>query len=109
MGFRGYKCPTLFSRMKAGVLLSETRVKNMDKEFLRQIDHANELVTQAQDQKLKDEVLICECFCVNVRDIREACAEQDRVDLEFLRKSFSLGEGCTSCIKAAPEWINKIF
>ena len=109
MGFRGYKCATLFSRTKAGVLLSETRVKDMDKEFLRQIDHANDLVTQSQDQKLKDEVLICECFCVNVRDIREAFPEHDEVDLGLLRQRFSLGEGCTSCIKAAPEWINKIF
>ncbi len=81
----------------------------MDKEFLRQIDQASELLTQSQDQKLEDEVLICECFCVNVRDIREACVEQGEVNLDLLRKRFSMGEGCQSCMKAAPEWVNKIF
>ncbi len=98
-----------FSRMKAGVLLSETRVKNMDNEFLRQIDHASELLKETLDEKLEDDVLICECFCVNVRDIREACSEKAEVDLDLLRKRFSMGEGCQSCIKAASEWVNKIF
>jgi NAD(P)H-nitrite reductase large subunit len=98
-----------FSKKKAGVLLSETRVKNMDKEFLRQIDQAHELLTQDLKEKLEDEVLICECFCVNVRDIREACSATSEVDLDLLKKKFSMGEGCQSCMKAASEWVNKIF
>ena len=81
----------------------------MDKEFLRQIDQANELLTQLAEEKLADDVLICECFCVNVRDIREACGDKSEVDLDLLRQRFSLGEGCKSCTKAAPEWVNKIF
>jgi NAD(P)H-nitrite reductase large subunit len=105
----GYKCATLFQRRKSGVLLSETRVKNMDKEFLRQIDQADEFLTQIGPEKLADDVLICECFCVSVRDIREACSEKSEVDLELLRRRFSMGEGCQSCVRAAPEWVNKIF
>ena len=105
----GYKCATLFQRRKSGVLLSETRVKNMDKEFLRQIDQAAEFLTQNAPEKLADDVLICECFCVNVRDIREACAERGEVDLDLLRKRFSMGEGCQGCMKSASEWMNKIF
>lgn len=81
----------------------------MDKEFLRQIDQANELLTQLVPEKLSDDVLICECFCVSVRDIREACAEKSEVDLGLLARRFSMGEGCQSCMKAAPEWVNKIF
>lgn len=81
----------------------------MDKEFFRQIDQAGELLTQSGPDKLGDDVLICECFCVNVRDIREACAARSEVDLEQLRQRYSLGEGCQSCKKAAPEWVNRIF
>ncbi len=81
----------------------------MDKEFLRQIDQASELLTQTGPEKLSDEVLICECFCVNVRDIREACKIMSEVDLGLLKSRFSMGEGCQSCVKAAPEWVSKIF
>ncbi len=81
----------------------------MDKEFLRQIDQASELLTQTGPEKLADDVLICECFCVNVRDIRDACKDMSGVDLGLLKSSFSMGEGCQSCVKAAPEWIDKIF
>jgi NAD(P)H-nitrite reductase large subunit len=108
-GTWGYKCATLFQRRKAGVLLSKTRVKNMDKEFLRQIDQASELTTRDLKEKLDDEVLICECFCVNVRDIREACSATSEVDLGLLKMKFSMGEGCQSCMKAANDWVNKIF
>ncbi len=76
----------------------------MDKEFLRQVDQASELLTQVASEKLSDDVLICECFCVNVRDIREACSGTGEV-----RERFSLGEGCKGCVKAAPDWIDKIF
>lgn len=81
----------------------------MDKEFLRQIDQASELLTQNGPEKLMDDVLICECFCVSVGDIREACGETARVDLELLKQRFSMGEGCKGCMKAAPDWVNKIF
>ena len=81
----------------------------MDKEFLRQVEQASELLTQVASEKMHDDVLICECFCVNVRDIREACSGTGEVNLAVLRDRFSMGEGCKSCVKAAPEWMYKVF
>lgn len=81
----------------------------MDKEFLRQIDQASEFLTQNEPEKLADDVLICECFCVSVRDIREACDEAGKVDLELLKQRYSMGEGCTGCMKAVSDWVNKIY
>jgi NAD(P)H-nitrite reductase large subunit len=98
-----------FSKKKASVSQGETRVKNMDKEFLRQIDQSNELLTQTASVILVDDVLICECFCVSVRDIRDVCSGAGEVDLPALRDRFSLGEGCKSCVKAASDWIDKVF
>lgn len=76
----------------------------MDREFLRQIDSLDDLLA---DEKLEDEVLICECFCVSVKDIRETCA--GKVDLELLQDQFSMGLGCQSCLKRKDSWIHKIF
>lgn len=81
----------------------------MDKEFLRQVDQANELLTQIASEKLADDVLICECFCVSVRDIREASSGVGEVNLEALSDRFSLGEGCKSCVKAVQDWVHKIL
>lgn len=81
----------------------------MDKEFFRQIDQVSELLAESRHELLDDEVLICECFCVNVRDIREVCAEQGIVDLETLKAAYGLGTGCQTCIKKQDTWINRIF
>ena len=80
----------------------------MDKDFLNQIDRVGEWLDTAPT-KLDDEVLICECFCVSVQDIRQACSSQNKVDLDVLSKNFSLGLGCQSCLKRSEDWINKIF
>ena len=80
----------------------------MDKEFLSQIDRVEELLTP-QAEKLDDEVLICECFCVSVGDIREACKEHGSFDLKTVQDNFSLGLGCQSCIKQIDSWAHKIF
>lgn len=79
----------------------------MDKDFLNQIDRVDELISSAE--KLDDEVLICECFCVNVADIREACLEVGAFDLEIMQKRFNMGQGCQSCMKSIDTWVNKIF
>jgi NAD(P)H-nitrite reductase large subunit len=76
----------------------------MDKDFLNQID---ELISSTE--KLDDEILICECFCVNVADIRDACREKGAFDLDIMQKNFSMGLGCTSCIKQIDSWVYKIF
>lgn len=78
----------------------------MDKDFLHQIENVDELIPRPEE-KLDDETLICECFCVSALDIRETCT--NFVDLDLLKKRFNLGEGCQSCLKNKDTWINKIF
>ncbi|MGE3611256.1 MAG: (2Fe-2S)-binding protein [Bacteriovoracaceae bacterium] len=79
----------------------------IDSEFLNQIDQANELISS--NEKLDDEVLICECFCVNALDIRNACSHLNKVDLELLQSNLSVGLGCQGCLKRIDYWIDKIF
>lgn len=78
----------------------------MDKEFLRLMESVDELLPQA-GEKLEDECLICECFCVSVKDIRELC--HNEVDLDLLKSHFNMGQGCQSCIKSFDSWSKKIF
>jgi len=77
----------------------------MDEDFLDLVDIEEELVPR--DDKLDDDVLICECFCVNVGDIRETCLT--KVDLCALSDKFGMGQGCRSCIKDKDSWIDKVF
>lgn len=79
----------------------------MDKEFLSQIDQIDELISRSE--KLDDEVLICECFCVNVSDIRTVCGDKQVFDLKKVQESFNLGHGCQGCLKKIDSWVNNIF
>lgn len=79
---------------------------DMDKEILRLIDCVDELIPRPIE-KLDDDVLICECFCVSVADIRNVCS--GTVDLDLLKEQFNMGGGCQSCLKRKEDWINKIF
>lgn len=82
----------------------------MDKEFLRQIDQVNELISDQRPlDELDDETLICECFCVSVGDIRIICGHEQKVDLELLKTVLGMGTGCGSCIKNKDYWIDRIF
>lgn len=78
----------------------------MDKEFLRLIDSVDELIPRTIE-KLDNDLLICECFCVSVQDIRDVC--ETHVDLDLLKDKLNMGAGCQSCIKRKDDWINKIF
>ena len=78
----------------------------MDKDFLRLIESLDDLIVRPTE-KLDDETLICECFCVNVKDIRELCGTY--VDLDLLKDQLNMGQGCNSCIKNKESWINNIF
>lgn len=78
----------------------------MDKDFLRLIETVDELIPQPSE-KLDDDFLICECFCVNAGDIRGLCFKE--VDLELLQDQLNLGKGCQTCLKNKDSWINKIF
>ena len=81
----------------------------MDKDFLRQIDDVKDFLSSQDGEKLDNEFLVCECFCVNAGDIRQACTDLGEVNLDRLQETFSLGLGCQSCIKEADSWIKKIF
>lgn len=79
---------------------------DMDKEFLHLIDNLEDLIPRAIE-KLDDSILICECFCVSVGDIRSL--KLNEVDINCLKTTFNLGEGCGSCLKRKEDWINKIL
>jgi NAD(P)H-nitrite reductase large subunit len=79
----------------------------MDKDFLNQIDRVDELVSITE--KLEDETLICECFCVNVGDIKEVCHSLKAFDLKTVQDNFHLGLGCQGCLKRIDTWVNNIF
>ena len=78
----------------------------MDKDFLHLIDSMNELIPQ-NIEKLGDDDLICECFCVSTGMIREVCP--DNIDLNLLGQRLNLGNGCRSCIKRKEDWIYRIL
>jgi NAD(P)H-nitrite reductase large subunit len=82
----------------------------MDKEFLHQIDQVSELISDPQATEiLDDEALICECFCVNVGDIRRLCSNVQKVDIDLLSATFEMGHGCRSCLNRKDYWVNRIF
>ena len=78
----------------------------MDKDFLHLMETVDELIHRPTE-KLKDEVLICECFCVSAGDLRELCTKS--VDFDLLKDQFNMGQGCQTCIKNKEDWINNIF
>lgn len=82
----------------------------MDKHLLQEFDQLNELIDEPRHiKKLEDDTLVCECFCVNVADIRTTCSGSMEVDLEKLSSEFGLGTGCQKCIKESDYWVNRIF
>jgi hypothetical protein len=78
----------------------------MDKKFLHLIDSIGDLIPQERE-KLGEEDLICECFCVSAGMIRDVCPEQ--IDLTFLSKKLNLGLGCRDCLKNKEDWIRRIL
>jgi NAD(P)H-nitrite reductase large subunit len=80
-----------------------------DKDFLSQIDRVDELLGEMPKALLDDDVLICECFCVSVGDIREVCGETKLVDIEKLQQQFHFSQGCGTCIQRKNEWFDLIF
>jgi NAD(P)H-nitrite reductase large subunit len=76
-------------------------------EILTAIENLHDFTEPNSNKKLDDEVIICECFCVNVADIRRI--QKNEVNIESLKKSFGLGNGCSSCLKTTHKWKNKIF
>lgn len=59
------------------------------------------------DEKLSDDILICECMCVSVGMIREKFIDKE-IDLSVLSECYSMGSGCSSCLKSFKQWKDKI-
>lgn len=78
----------------------------MDKDILHLIENVDELIPRPTEL-LQDEVLICECFCVSVGDIRTVC--DTKLDLDLLTDQLNFGSGCQSCVKDLNSWKDKIF
>ena len=80
-----------------------------EEEFLNAIDNLHELIPSGSE-KLADDVLICECFCVSVREIKECLIENHSnvADLKSLSKQLKMGTSCGACIKNSASWIEKI-
>ena len=78
----------------------------MDEEILRLMDSIYELIP-VEKKILDDHELICECFCVTVKMIREI-GDKD-LELEGLKQELNLGNGCRSCLKRYDEWKERIF
>lgn len=79
----------------------------MDNDFFKDIDNYLDLEPQMVD-KLPDDTLICECFCVSVADIRSLTEGTKDIDLSFLKQQTSMGSSCKSCIKSFKSWVDKI-
>ena len=76
------------------------------RDLLRDIENLADFIDQSSNKKLDDETIICECFCVNVSDIRKQTTKT--IDLKVLKESFGLGTGCQSCVKDIDSWKDKI-
>lgn len=80
----------------------------MDDEFLSSIDNLYGLI--AEDLPLlHDDELICECFCVSVKDIKDCLNDINYVDLNLLTNKLGMGKSCASCLKNAADWKERLF
>ena len=81
------------------------RIKDSEDEETSEVEALLEGLRPALD----DETLICECYCVSLLDIREACAKTRLVDVEMLQRRFGLGTGCGQCVKDLAVWHDRVF
>ncbi|MBL7664145.1 MAG: (2Fe-2S)-binding protein [Bacteriovoracaceae bacterium] len=58
---------------------------------------------------LDNNLLICECNCVSVAEIKSLFKQRSEIDLEILKQKFGFGSGCQSCVKNKDTWIDNIF
>jgi NAD(P)H-nitrite reductase large subunit len=70
----------------------------MKNDFERQIDQWRDIAI-CDNTNLSNEVLICECFCVSVGDIRKCFSSVEDFDAKVLEEKFGFSTGCSSCLK----------
>jgi bacterioferritin-associated ferredoxin len=79
---------------------------DMEKTFYHLMDNLEDLVPEGS-VKLDDDCLICECFCVSAKDIRDLGLKS--LELDILQQKLGLGNGCQSCLKSKDDWIDRII
>lgn len=60
-----------------------------------------------QKQQWSDDLLICECMCISLGQIREIVGKNE-VNLTLLREQLGVGTGCSSCLKSFEQWKTRI-
>lgn len=83
--------------------------RNMSADLDKEIREAQEALQDWKRPALADDVLICECYCVSVLDIRQTCSADAQINLDLLREKYGLGGGCSRCVKEINDWKNLIF
>jgi NAD(P)H-nitrite reductase large subunit len=83
----------------------------MRDELYRNIDNLEDFLCEKplKPTLLDDELLICECNCVSVKDIKMLFHDERVVNVETLTRVLKLGSGCGSCLKSCDEWKDRIF
>jgi hypothetical protein len=79
---------------------------DMKTSFYHQMDHLEDLLPE-KPKKIDDDCLICECFCISAKDIRDL--GQLKLELDTVQKKLGLGSGCQSCLKNIEDWIDRII
>ena len=65
------------------------------------------LSSYVEVDKLDEDLLICECMCISVRDIRETF-KINGPSLDLLVSELGMGTACSTCLKSKEDWFNRI-
>lgn len=79
----------------------------MDEDFLNTIDNYYDLIAD-NSNKMHDDELICECFCVSLKDIKAHMKHNGEICLEALKDELNMGKSCANCIKNASSWMKNL-
>ena len=80
----------------------------MEDEDLELLAEARGILSSSVEvTKLDENLLICECMCISVGDIRETFKHNEPC-LDLLVSELGLGSACSTCLKSKGDWFNKI-
>lgn len=85
---------------------------SISKDLLEEFNDYKDAIGDLCTNRLDDECLICECFCVNVADLRsrlQDIKELNEATIALLSREYGLGNGCGSCLKNKEMWKDRIF
>ena len=74
----------------------------------REIEEAKLALEEALLLENTEDLLICECSCVGLKEIQAFCEKQNQISLNDLKNSLGVGDGCGKCIKNQGQWIHLI-